>query len=303
MSSTRFSGVLAPVITPFQENLNTDDARFVAHCQWLIAQGVALAVFGTNSEANSLSIEEKIGLLDQLLDAGVDPAMLMPGTGCCALSDSVRLTTHAVELGCRGTLMLPPFYYKGIPDDGLYAFYSEVIERVGNSDLNIYLYHIPPISQIPLSINLINRLVKAYPHNIAGIKDSSGDWENTKALNQQQWPDFKVFCGSESFLLKNMQHGGAGCISATANVNPAAIRDLYENWQTLDAEQKQEDLNKTRSIFENFPMIAALKSATSIYSSDSAWLRVRPPLLPLPGRELSQLQSQLAASGFEMTGL
>ena len=140
MANTRFNGVLAPVITPFQEDLNTDDKRFVAHCQWLITQGVALALFGTSGEANSLSVDEKILLLDQLLDASIDPAMLMPGTGCCALSDSVRLTTHAVELGCKGTLMLPPFYYKGIPDDGLYAFYSEVIERVGNSDLNIYLY-------------------------------------------------------------------------------------------------------------------------------------------------------------------
>ena len=199
--------------------------------------------------------------------------------------------------------MLPPFFYKGISDDGLYAFYSEVIERVGNDRLNIYLYHIPQFSQIPLSIDLINRLVKDYPDTIAGIKDSSGDWENTRALNEQQWPDFRVFCASESLLLKNMQKGGAGCISATANVNPAAINDLYENWQATDAQQKQDDLDIIRNIFQNFPMIAALKSAVSSYGSDPAWLQLRPPLLPLSISEISHLQEQLAAAGFEMPDL
>ena len=303
MASTRFDGVLAPVITPFRDNLSPDVSRFVTHCQWLIWQGVALAVFGTNSEANSLSIDERLRLLDNLLEAGIDPAMLMPGTGCCALSDTVRLTAHAVALGCKGTLMLPPFYYKGISDEGLYAFYSEVIQRVASPALKIYLYHIPLVSQVPLSIELIDRLVQSHPQNIAGIKDSSGDWENTKALNAQEWPDFRVFCGSEIFLLQNMQHGGAGCISATANVNPAAIKNLYQNWHASDAEQRQQDLNKIRNIFQSLPMIPALKSATSFYSSDPAWLRVRPQLVALASDQMARLQQQLLAAEFDMAGL
>ena len=303
MTSERFSGVLAPVITPFNRDLAPDGSRFVQHCRWLIKQGVGLAVFGTNSEANSLSICEKIALLDQLSAAAVDPAMMMPGTGCCALSDCVRLTAHAVALGCGGVLMLPPFYYKGVSDEGLFRYYSEVIERVASDDLRIYLYHIPPISQVPLSIPLIDRLVTAYPNNIAGIKDSSGEWENTRSLNQQQWPNFQVFCGSESFLLQHMHHGGAGCISATANVNGAAIHALYASWQSAEAPLQQEQLNTIRSIFQAFPMISALKAATSLHSDDPDWLRVRPPLTELESGQLNDLQARLTAAGFDMPDL
>ena len=299
----KFNGVLAPVITPFTEDLLPDEGRLIAHCQWLISQGVSLAVFGTNSEANSLSTEEKLVLLDGLVNHGIDPALMMPGTGGCALSDTVRLTAHAVALGCGGTLMLPPFYYKDVPDDGLFAFYSEVIQRVAEESLRIYLYNIPPVSQIPISLGLIERLVTTYPDTIVGIKDSSGEWSNTAALNELAIDDFRVFCGSESFLLQNMQFGGAGCISATANVNPSPIKDLYDNWQSEDAGQRQARLNEIRQIFESLPMIPALKTATSIYSGDSKWLRVRPPLLPLTTDQQAGLQDQLESVGFKMPGL
>lgn len=303
MSGNRFSGVLAPVITPFQEDLTPDTGRFIAHCQWLISQGVGLAVFGTNSEANSLSIDEKIELLEHLVDAGVDPQLMMPGTGSCAISDCARLTDRVAELGCGGALMLPPFYYKPVSDDGLFAFYAEVIERVASPDLKVYLYHIPAFTQVPISVALIDRLVKAYPKNIAGIKDSSGDWENTSSYNHGGWPDFRVFCGSESFLLRNMQDGGAGCISATANVNPAAIKMLYDSWQSSIAQQLQQQLNPVRNIFQTFPMIPALKAATAIYSDDSNWLRVRPPIMAMSDHQVSEMQSQLEELGFDMAEL
>ena len=178
----RLRGVLSPVLTPFKKNLDADPVRFVQHCKWLVDSGVGLAIFGTNSEANSLSVAERINLLDALCKAGVDPAKMMPGTGCCALPDTVELTSAAVNAGCAGVLMLPPFYYKGVPDEGLFRAYSEVIQRVGDSRLRIYLYHIPPVAQVPLSLDLIERLIKAYPGTIAGIKDSSGDWSNTEAM-------------------------------------------------------------------------------------------------------------------------
>src|ERR671939_961915 len=157
----RIKGVLSPVITPFTTELAPDPERFVRQCRWLSSQNVGLAVFGTNSEANSLSVEEKIELLDRLVGAGLDPARMMPGTGCCALTDSVRLTRHAVKLGCGGVLMLPPFYYKGVSDDGLFDFYSAVIDRVGEASLRIYLYHIPPVAQVPITLGLVERLLKA----------------------------------------------------------------------------------------------------------------------------------------------
>lgn len=303
MNKPRFSGVFAPVITPFQEDLSPDANRLISHCQWLLGQGVGLAVFGTNSEANSLSVGEKKHLLDKLVAAGIDPAAMMPGTGSCALSDCIELTAHAVSLGCGGSLMLPPFYYKGVSDDGLYAFYSEVIQAVASEDLHIYLYHIPPISQVSVSLDLIDRLIKEYPANIAGIKDSSADWENTRALNAAGWPDFKVFCGSESFLLQNMTHGGAGCISATANVNPAAIRNLYDNWENNQAEQLQRRLDEVRAVFQRFPMIPALKAATAHFSNDREWLRVRPPITEMEPSQLQRLTTEMNNAEFTMPGL
>jgi|TARA_B110001454_G_scaffold18761_2_gene17329 4-hydroxy-tetrahydrodipicolinate synthase len=303
LSSERFSGVLAPVITPFQENLAANHSRFADHCRWITDHGCGLAVFGTNSEANSMSVPEKIDLLDHLVATGIEPKLMMPGTGCCALTDSIKLTNHVLSLGCRSVLMLPPFYFKKVSDEGLYAYYSSVIEGVGNSNLRIYLYHIPAFSQTPLSIELIDRLVKNYPETIAGIKDSSGDWGTTKAFNSQGWDDFRVFCGSEVFLLQNLRAGGAGCISATANVNPAAIVNLYQQWQTAEADSLQDNLNRVREIFQNYPMIPALKAATAIFSGDSFWYRVRPPLTEMTKAQLINLTAELSSNGFDMPGL
>jgi len=303
LTKARFSGVLAPVITPFDNNLMPDKDIYVRHCHWLTEQQVGLAVFGTNSEANSLSLEEKSTLLAALIEGGIDPMRLMPGTGSCALPDAIQLTRFAVESGCAGVLMLPPFYYKGVSDDGLYQFYSEVIQRIADPALQIYLYHIPQVTQIPLSIDLIDRLVKAYPDNIAGVKDSSGDWSNTQAMLDRQWPDFRVFCGSESFLLQNMRAGGAGCISATANVNPAAIYSLYANWQESTADEKQAELNTIRDIFQSRPMIPALKSATALCARIPDWHRVRPPLMQLNQDMLKELETALDAAYFNMPGL
>ena len=299
----RFSGVLTPVVTPFSDDLKPSPERLIAQCRWLLSQNVNLAVFGTNSEANSLSVDEKIELMEVLVDTGIDPLAMMPGTGCCALTDSVRLTAKAVELGVGGTLMLPPFYYKGVPDDGLYRNFAEVIERVGSSDLRVYLYHIPPVAQVGLSHDLIERLVTDYPGTVVGIKDSSGDWENTKGMLDRQWDDFHVFAGSETFLLQTMQAGGAGCISATANVNPAAIHTLYENWQSETAEQKQAELDSIRAIFQSFPMIPALKAAVAHWSGDETWCMTRPPLQPLENETRRDLIARLEAAGFEMSGL
>ena len=299
----RFRGVLAPVITPFKQDLTPDKDRFITHSQWILSKGANLAVFGTNSEANSLSVREKIDLLENLVSSGINGDSLMPGTGCCALSDTIELTKHAVKFGCRGVLMLPPFFYKGISDDGIFGFYAEVIEQIANENLSIYLYHIPPISQIPISTSLIERLVYRYPINIAGIKDSSGIWEQTAEFNHLNIPDFHVFCGSESFLLRNMRAGGMGCISATANVNPSAINELCENWKCESADKAQEKLNQIRMIFQSYPMIPALKAATGIYSAQTEWNTVRPPLIPLSSKEVASLKAELDQANFSMEGL
>jgi len=299
----RFSGVLTPVIMPFDTALRVDAPKLISQCRWLLTQHVDIAIFGTNSEANSLGVDEKIDLLDQVIDAGIDPIHLMPGTGLCAITETSKLTAHAVRAGCGGVLMLPPFYYKGVSDEGLFRAYSEVIERVGSSELRIYLYHIPPVSQVGISLSLIERLIKAYPGVVVGIKDSSGDWQNTQAMLNTSWDDFVVFAGSESFLLQTMQHGGAGCISATANINPSAIRRLFENWNHEDAGAAQEKLNAVRQCVQRFPVIPALKSTIAQFSGDPEWRRVRPPLIELSDVQHSELLRQLAAIGFSISGL
>ena len=303
MIKERFSGVLAPVVTPFKKDLSPDTERFLDLCRWITSQKANLAVFGTNSEANSLSVKEKINLLEKLISSGISGDSLMPGTGCCSISETVELTKLAVSLGCRGVLMLPPFYYKGVTDEGLFTYFSEVIERVNDEHLSIYLYHIPPISQIPLSSTLVNKLVSKYPEVVAGIKDSSGDWNQTESFHKLNLPNFRIFCGSESFLLKNMQVGGAGCISATANVNPLAINELFKNWAHPDAELQQNRVNKIRNIFQRYPMIPALKETIALQSGDKEWSRVRAPLIPISKNQSDALRDELKAASFVMDEL
>src|SRR5438270_1949375 len=307
-ASQRIRGVLAPVVTPFKDDLSPDTERFIAHCKWLLSQNCGLAVFGTNSEANSLAVEERAMLLDELVAAGIDPSRMMPGTGCCSIMETVKLTTQAVEHGCAGVLMLPPFYYKDVSEEGLYRYFSEVVQRVGDARLKIYLYHIPPVAVVGITTGLVERLLAAYPNAVGGMKDSSGDWNNTRmflnafATASPARTGFDVFVGSESFLLANMRNGGVGTISATANVNPGAIHKLYRDWDTADdADQQQSKLNVVRQVFSSrkFPsMIAALKQAIAIYADDPAWAKVRPPLIELAPEQTKTLGEELSAIGF-----
>jgi 4-hydroxy-tetrahydrodipicolinate synthase len=306
--SQHIRGVLAPVVTPFKADFSPDCERFIRHCQWLLSQDCGLAVFGTNSEANSMAAEERSTLLDAVVAAGIDPSRMMPGTGCCSIAETVELTAHAVRHGCAGVLMLPPFYYKDVSEEGLYRYFSEVVQRVGDTRLKIYLYHIPPVAIVGITPKLVERLLKAYPDAIAGMKDSSGDWNNTKIfLDAFVQNGFDVFVGSESFLLANLRNGGVGTISATANVNPAAIHKLYRQWNTAgdadNADQQQSKLNVVREVFSSrrFPsMIAALKQAIAIYRNDPEWSRVRPPLVELTKEQAKLLAAELKAIGFAM---
>lgn len=298
------ANVWSPVITPFSSDLSPDVERLASHCRWLIAQGVGLAVFGTNSEANSLTVDEKVGLLEALVANGIPGDQLMPGTGSCSIGDTVALSRCAVELGCAGVLMLPPFYYKGVSDEGLFRYYAEVIERVGDARLRVYLYHIPLVAQVSISLALVERLIKAYPDTVVGIKDSSGDWSNTQALiDRFSGQGFQVYAGSERFLLATLRTGGAGCISATANVNPEPIARLGKTWQQPDADEQQAGLNRVRTLLEQFPMIPALKATTGHYSGEADWLRTRPPLVELSDEQRGELFALLAAEHFEMPDL
>ena len=304
MKQHQFQGVWVPVLTSFRSDLAADTAAFITHCRWLLEQGVdGLAVFGTTSEANSLSMTERMSLLEALVEAGIPGEKLMPGVGCCAAPDTASLCRHALAHGCAAVLMLPPFYYKNVSDDGLFSAFSWIVEEVASEDLRIFLYHIPPVAQVPISFSLVDRLLGAYPQQIAGIKDSGGDWEHTRRL-LDRFGGLRIFAGSERFLLDTLRHGGAGCITASGNVNPAGIRVVYDRWSAgmEDADDAQRRITAVRDVFEQFKMIPALKALCARHYDDDAWATVRPPLTVLPDVERRALYERLNRLGFSMAG-
>ena len=300
MTAQPFRGVLVPVLTPFTTSGEPDAGRFTAFCRWLLDQGAGgLAIFGTTSEANSMSPGERMALLDHLIEAGIPPGKLMPGTGACAMTDAVELVRHAVGHGCGGVLMLPPFYYKPVSDDGIFAFVAGVIDKVGSAALRVYLYHIPPVAVVGYSLDLVGRFIKAYPQIVVGLKDSSGDWNNTAAL-LDRYPGFAVFPGSEVFLLDALRKGGAGCITATGNINVPGIAKLYANWEGPQADALQTEITTVRKTMQAYPMVPALKRVVAHFHNDPGWAAVRPPLLPLNEAQSAALIADLAKIGFTL---
>ena len=296
--------VLSPVLTPFKADGSPDAQKLLKQCKWLDANGVGQAIFGTNSEANSISDPQKMSTLTALIEGGLNPEHMMPGTGATSIDATVTMTRHAVDHHCAGVLMLPPFYYKDITDDGLFAYFSEVIQKVGNAALQIYIYNIPPVTKINLSLSLLERLAKEYPKTVVGMKDSSGDWAYTESVIKLLAPSgFRVYAGSEIFLMRTLRAGGVGCISATANVNPKAIAELTTHWRESNADERQADLDKLRAIFAQYQMIAGMKTAVAHFSKDPEWLRVRPPLMQLTADQQAKLLSELQKANFSMPGL
>ena len=296
--------VLSPVLTPFKADGSPDAAKLLKQCKWLEANGVGQAIFGTNSEANSMSAPQKMATLTTLIEGGLNPEHLMPGTGATSIDATVNMTRHAVNHKCAGVLMLPPFYYKDVSDDGLFAYFSEVIQKVGSAALQIYIYNIPPVTKINLSLSLLERLAKEYPKTVVGMKDSSGDWAYTESVIKLLAPaGFRVYAGSEVFLMRALRAGGVGCISATANVNPKAIAELAAHWRESNADERQAGLDQVRGVFAKYQMIAGMKTAVAHYSKDPEWLKVRPPLMQLSADQQAQLLSELKAINFSMPGL
>src|ERR1700731_1483685 len=300
MPSQNFAGVLVPVLTPFTPAGEPDAGRFVAFCRWLLDQGAdGLAIFGTTSEANSVAAARRVGLLARLVASGVPAAKLMPGTGACSITEAATLIRHAVGHGCGGVLMLPPFYYKGMDDDGVFAFFGNVIDRVGSSALRMFLYHIPPQTVLGLSLDLVGRLIKAYPETIVGLGGNSGEWQNTAAV-LERYPGFGVFPGSEVFLLDGLRHGAVGCITASGNVNVPGIRKVYENWKTPQADQLQAEITTVRKAIQAYPMVPALKRIVAHFHNDPDWAAVCPPMVPLTEAQSAGLLADLATIGFTL---
>ena len=292
-------GVFAAALTPLGDDLSPDIGATLGHYRWLLQEGCdGIVCLGTTGEANSFSLDERLALLDAL-GATELPAKLVVGTGCCAVADTVRLSKKALEIGAAGVLVLPPFYYKGVSDDGLYGAYAETIERIGDPALKLYIYHFPKMTALDMSLELIGRLIAAYPDTVVGLKNSSGDWDNIAAMIAA-FPGFDVFAGSEQFLLPTLALGGPGCMSATVNLLAPQSAELYAKWQDANAEALQERLTALRTTISRSAPIPAMKALMARHSGHANWVRVRPPLVALEAAQTERLAAELAAQGLAL---
>lgn len=286
-------GVIAPLLTPFNDDLSIATDLYITHARWLMEQGcTGIAPFGTTGEALSVGIDERIAAIRALLDGGIDPAFVIPGTGLTNVADTARLSRACLDMGCTAVMTLPPFYFKGVSGDGLYAYFEQLIATLG-ADARIFLYHIPPIAGVGIPPALAKRLHRDFPGQVVGIKDSSGDWENTQELFEID--GLIVYPGSELPLLGALEHGAPGCISATANVNAAAIAGIigdYDRGDLATAQKSYAAASRFRETIQDFGPIPAQKRLLAIATGDARWANVRPPLTALcegAGRDLADL--------------
>ncbi len=292
-------GVFAAALTPMGRGLGPDHAAFVAHCRRLLDAGChGLGVFGTTGEANSLSVQARLSALEALVEGGIPGESLLPGTGSCVLEDATRLSRKALEVGSAGVLVLPPFYYKDVSEEGVFRFFAGLIEQIGDRRLRIYLYHFPQMTGVGFGLPLIGRLLEAYPGVVVGMKDSAGDWERIEAVCRE-FPGFSVFAGTERYLLDTLRHGGAGCISATVNVTSRLARRVYDSHeagQDDEARELQEHLSALRTEIEAFPPIPALKCLMTRLTEADGWRNLRPPLVGLEDDQAAKLLARLPLS-------
>jgi 4-hydroxy-tetrahydrodipicolinate synthase len=297
-----YGGVNAAVLTAMRPDLSIDLDLMAAHCRWLMANGCnGLGVLGTTGEANSLGFNERIGLMEGLVERGIPAPIMLPGCGVPAITDTVAMARRAGELGCRGVLVLPPFFYKSPSEDGLFAYYSEVAQRIGGA-VKIYFYHFPAQSAVPVTIPLIERLLRAHPGAFQGIKDSTGDWANTKSYIDAFAADgFEVYCGDDGALLQNLQAGGAGSISAASNVSCATNALVYANWDKPAGAEAQRTLSAMRSAVTSAPLIPGLKALVARHTGQSGWLNIRPPHSVLKPEAAINLFTTFDACGVELS--
>ncbi len=301
MKDAIYGGVNAAVLTAMNADLSVDLDRMAAHSKWLLANGCnGLGILGTTGEANSLGVSERIAVMEGLVERGLPAARLMPGVGTPALTDTVLLARKAAELGCPGVLALPPFFYKNPSEDGLFAYFSEVIQRLGTGT-KIYLYHFPAQSAVPFTVPFIARLLKAYPGTVKGIKDSSGDFANTKSYVDAFAKDgFEVYAGDDGALHDLLDAGGAGCITAASNVGSALNGQVYAGWGTDAGRAAQLTLGAIRKAVTSAALIPGLKALVARNTGDPRWEAMRPPHMALSGEQKAKLFATFDACGVSL---
>jgi 4-hydroxy-tetrahydrodipicolinate synthase len=294
-------GIYAAVVTPVDDTGTISIERYCRHARWLLRQGCAgLGVFGTTSEANSFSVGERQATLEAFLEAGLPAARFVLGVGTCNRADTVALCRHALDHGVTELLMLPPFFYKNNSDDGLFRAYAEVIDKLADDRLKLSLYHFPQVSGVPVTKRLIELLLKRYPETIVGIKDSSGDWAHTKGLIES-FPGLAIFSGNDGHLLQNLEAGGAGTISAAANLAARESAEVFEAFSKGDASAAEAGMpvvGNVRKALADYPLIPAIKYVIAEGQHDEVWRTVRPPLVELDKPSGDALITALDAAGY-----
>jgi 4-hydroxy-tetrahydrodipicolinate synthase len=304
VSTAPYSGIWPALLTPLTANLDIDIPAFAAHCKNLLAAGcTGVTPFGTTGEGPSFSVAERIAAVDGLIAAGIPAGRILVSTSCAALPDAITLTRHAVQAGCFGVLLLPPFFLKGVPEQGIIDSFAQVIDRVADERLRIVLYHIPQVSGVPLSHHVIDTLRKRYPTTIIGIKDSGcqRDWSLglAKAFMtpepQANGSSMQVWVGNEPDLQVMAAQGTVGAVSGVANVTPRLIARMVADYKGASAERDLARTHEFLAILGGYGMTAAFKGIMAILTGQAGWRRVRAPLLALSDAEFAKLEVQMKA--------
>jgi len=293
-------GVWCAVLTPFDNAGLPDFARLAQHVRRILAAGVdGIALFGTTGEGQSLSLRERRAGLDALLAAGISPRRIMAGTGCASLPETIELTRHAVQSHCAGALVLPPFFFKALSDEGVFASYAHVIDAVGDPRLQLYLYHIPQVSGVAISPTVIERLATGYPEALAGVKDSECNLDHTRRL-LARFRELSIFVGFEPHLPAALAAGGAGTICGIANLFPRLLRRLYDNALAANYHEDLKRIETFIAALERYPLFAAFKALQTELSGDSGWAALRPPLVALDDAARRTWLAAFAATGIDV---
>jgi len=278
----KISGVYCAVITPIKNTLSINKDLHLRHCQSLMKKGLdGLTIFGTNGEASSFSLTQKINSIEFLLENRIDANNLLIGTGSASLEDAIELTQFSVKIGAKASLLIPPFYFKNVTDDGVIAYYRNVIEQTGDNNFKFLLYNIPQYSGVTINFNIIENLIKLYPNNVVGLKDSTGNMEDMlKTI--KYFNDFAVFCGNGAMALHTTRRGGAGAITGDANISAKLLSFIIHNFKREKEIDNFDDLKilmeKIRNVLNSHEQISLLKAYYSIADNMEEWNNVMPPL-------------------------
>ena len=291
MSDYTPHGIIAAVLTPLQDNLRPDIPAFIDYCQKLLKSGChGLGILGSTGEANSIHLTDRLILIEQAAK-NLPPERLLPGTGSCALTEAIELTSCALKNGIKNVLVVPPFYYAPVSDGGIEDYFNRLIKAINDPSLRIYLYNFPKLTGYRFTPKLIKKLIAQHGPIIAGLKDSSGDFNSMTeyaAIN----PAFKVFTGTERYLLDMMKQGGGGCISASLNITAPQARILWDQ----RTEVAQNNLTPLRAIIESYPLVPALKAMIEHQGGGKGWRNMLPPHMPLDKENTTQLLSEYSTT-------